>query len=418
MPQTFPLEVSESTLVCLAAMALDSRASFTQRALDVGLTEGQIQALDGVGVDSFAKYAYCTAYRPGQVDDTPLVNFLIRAFGANPAAGALASARRLFFESHALALDEFRSRAERTESSEARTVPLAEKMDRVRQLKARLTGLTFTPATEPSHSLIDRTCQQLEDNVLSYIPLNKCTSRQDETLQAKTDSAISMDSSGNLRVTKKQKTEDTKIEGEHRLRLAFHRRALAYDIAKIGTFQTMDKWTQTLFDKITEPAVSGFKSVSVDQAINADKALWVKLSEETRANLATTQGQPKPFDVAFERLTNHAEVLLHLTPLPAHSSRSEPSGSYHTQQSFVQQPHMGKGKGSPNKGKGKGQPQGQPIIVPDNCELHVGDKTLCKRCNVGRCKAKIKPGKRCQIGWHLCWRKDCHKAHPGCECPL
>ena len=399
-------------------MALDSKASFVQRAIEVGLTDRQVQALDAVGVNSFARYAYCTAYQPGQVDDTPLVQFWTRALGDDPDAGTLASARRLFFESHALALDELKTRSERTEPSEARTIPLAEKMDRMRNLKARLTGITFTPSSEPSHNLIDRACQQLEDNVLTYIPLNKCTSRQDETLQSKTDASISMDSTGNLRVTKKQKTEDTKIEGEHRLRSAFHRRALAYDIANVGTFQTMDKWTQTLFDKITEMPVPGFRSITIDQAINADKALWIKLSEETRANLASTAGQPKPFDVAFERLTNHAEILLHLTPLPVQSVKHEPSTPSYTQPYHT----APKGKGGFSKGKGKGNSgqhqQNTPIVVPDNCELQAGDKTLCKRFNVGRCKAKIRPGKRCMIGWHLCWKKDCHKAHPGSECPL
>ena len=396
-------------------MALDSKASFSQRAIEVGLTAANVRALEVAGVDSFAKYAYCTAYQPGQADDTALVDFLNRTLGAPQPAGTLASARRLFFESHALALDELRSRADRTESSEARTIPLAEKMARVRSVKQRLTGLTFTPATEPSHSLIDRACQQLEDKVLSYIPLNRCTSRQDETLQSKTDSTIAMDSAGNLKLTKKQKTEDTRIEGEHRLRLAFQRRALAYDIANIGTFQVMDKWTQTLFDKITEPAVSGFRQISVDQAISADKALWIRLAEDTRANLATPPGGPKPFDTAFERLTNHAEVLLHLTPLP----------NMMTQQLTYPPSPKGGGKGpkggQPFKGggkdAGKGSPPPQPITVPDNCAIQVGDKSLCKRFNVGRCKAKIKPGKRCVIGWHLCWKTGCHKPHPGTECP-
>ena len=399
-------------------MALDSKASFVQRALEVGLTDRQVQAIDAAGVNSFARYAYCTAYQPGQSDDAPLVQFWTDALGGAPDAGTLASARRLFFESHALALDELKTRSERTESSEARTIPLAEKMDRVRNLKLRLTGLTFTPATEPSHSLIDKACQQLEDNVLSYIPLNKCTSRQDETLQSKTDASISMDSSGNLRVTKKQKTEDTKIEGEHRLKSAFHRRALAYDIARIGTFQVMDRWTQTLFDKITDMPLPGFRSVTIDQAINADKALWIKLAEETRANLASTAGQPKPCDVAFERLTNHAEVLLHLTPLPLSVVKHESHTKHDPPAPFYTQPGPKGKKGGGKGGKGNSPSQGAPIVVPDNCETQVGDKTLCKRFNVGRCKAKIKPGKRCMIGWHLCWRKDCHKAHPGVECPL
>lgn len=66
-------------------MALDSKASFTQRAADVGLT-----------------------------DD--ISNLLTRAFGVNPAAGTLASVHRLFFKSDALALDEFTLELKRAES--------------------------------------------------------------------------------------------------------------------------------------------------------------------------------------------------------------------------------------------------------------------------------------------------------------
>lgn len=276
-------------------------------------------ALADAGVETFATYAYCTSYQPSQTSDAPLVEFLTRTFGSAPNAGSLASSRRLFFESHALALDELRSRAERTESSEARSIPLAEKMDRVRALKAKLTGITFTSSTEPSHALIDRACQQFEDGVVAYIPLNKCTSRQDETLQSKTDSTISMDQAGNLRIAKKQRTEDTRLEGEHRLKMAFQRRAMAYDIANVGSFQVMDLWTQTLFDKLNEPQLPGHRAVSLDQILQADKTLWVKLADETRASLSATAGAVKPVDVAFRNLTQHAEVLLHLTPFQSSS---------------------------------------------------------------------------------------------------
>ena len=108
-------------------MSIDSKASFSQRAAEVGLTEAQITALKNAGVDTFATYAFCASYQPNQPNDNALVRFLTDTFGENPNAGTLASARRLFFESHALALEELRSRAERAESSEARTVPLAEK---------------------------------------------------------------------------------------------------------------------------------------------------------------------------------------------------------------------------------------------------------------------------------------------------
>ena len=46
-------------------------------------------------------------------------------------------------------------------------------MDRIGQQKNRLTGISFTPQSEPSHSLIDKVCQQLEDNVVTYIELEQ-----------------------------------------------------------------------------------------------------------------------------------------------------------------------------------------------------------------------------------------------------
>ena len=255
--------------------------------------------------------------------------------------------------------------------------------------------------------------------MVAYIPLNKCTSRQDETLQSKVDQTISADSSGNLRLSKKQKTEDTRLEGEHRLKMAFQRRSMANDIANIGSFQVMDRWTQSLFDKLNEQPPAGHRPISIDQIIQADKTLWIKLADETRADISTAVvgGAEKPFDRAFKSLTQNHEVLIHLTPLLA-SSSSFHSTSDKADHGFPrapqQQQQQPKGKGPSDKGKGKGP----GIAVPDNCTIVANGKTLCKKFNVGRCGAKIKPGKRCMNGYHLCWRKSCHKPHPGSECTM
>ena len=159
---------------------------------------------------------------------------------------------------------------DRSESSEARVVPLPEKLDRTRLQKERLVGISFTPSVEPSQSLIDRACQQLEDNVLSYIELNRCSSRHDETLNAKTDTTLSLDPSGSLRLSKRQKLDNISITGEHRLRQAFLRRALAYDLANIGTFSVLDKWTQKMFERMNATPLANYKFVSVEQIMNAD----------------------------------------------------------------------------------------------------------------------------------------------------
>ena len=396
-------------------MAIDSKVAFQNRALELNISQANIDALTTAGISSYATLAYCCAFQPGQADDTPLTDFLVNTVGVDNSAATAAKFRRLFFEAHALSLEDLKARADRSESSEARVLPLAEKMDRIRLQQERLTGISFTPQSEPSHGLIDRVCQQLEDNVVSYVDLQKCSSRQDETLHAKVDTALQLDTSGGLRLSKKQKLEDINVTGEHRLRQAFLRRSLAYDLAGIASFAVLDLWTQKLFEKMNEAPISNYRHISVEQVINADKALWVKVSNETRGKLQPKTGEPKAFDVAFTKFSEHPEVLQHLSPLQGFN-RSEPSSS-----TFSQSKGKGStfpdGKGKQGKGKSSGKTPGPGIPVPDNCEIYFEGKQICKRWQIGKCTAKVKPGKRCMIGHHICWKKGCHKNHPGNECP-
>ena len=253
-------------------MAIDSKVAFQNRAAELGIEEADIEALADKGINSYATYAYCCTFQPGQTDDTALTNFLTTALGAAPDAASSTRFRRLFFEAHALSLEDLKSRADRSESSEARVLPLAEKMDRIRQQQLRLIGISFTPQNEPSHSLIDKVCQQLEDNVVTYIDLSRCSSRHDEALHSKVDTTLALDSSGGLRLSKKQKLDDVNVTGEHKLRQAFLRRSLAYDLAGIATFSVLDLWTQKLFEKMNEAPLANFRHVS----------MWSRPSTQTR----------------------------------------------------------------------------------------------------------------------------------------
>ena len=397
-------------------MAIDSRVAFNNRAVELGISSEDIEALSTAGINSYATYAYCCNFQPGQSDDTSLTQFLTAALGAEPPAAAISKLRRLYFEAHALSLEDLKSRADRSESSEARVIPLAEKMDRIRQQQERLRGISFTPQSEPSHSLIDKVCQQLDDNVVSYVELQECSaSRQDETLHAKSDTSLSIDLSGGLKLSKRQKLDDTNVTGEHRLRQAFLRRNLAYDLANMGSFAVMDLWTQKLFEKMNEAPLANYRHISVEQIINADKALWVKISNETRGKLQPKTGEPKAFDTAFTRFCEHPEVLQHLSPLQSTGTYKPEnvSGASATPKGKGGSHFDGKGK----QGKGKSKTPGPGFQVPDNCEIFVDGKQLCKRWQIGRCTAKVKPGKRCMVGYHMCWKKGCHKNHPGNECP-
>ena len=49
----------------------------------------------------------------GQNDDTALITFLTSTFGNAPSAASTTRFRRLFFEAHALCLEDLKSRADR-----------------------------------------------------------------------------------------------------------------------------------------------------------------------------------------------------------------------------------------------------------------------------------------------------------------
>lgn len=401
-------------------MALDSKAAFQQRAAQIELSTQDIDALELAGIDTYAKYAFCSTYQPGAADEAPLMQFLETVLGQRPDAEQSAKYRRLFFEAHALCLQDLKGKLERTEHTEAKILPLAEKVERIQLIKQKLSGLLITPALEPSHQLIDKAVQQYEENSLRYLELTSCTSREQEILAEKASPSLTFDSSGNIKVTKKQELAQCSLNGDLKLKSAMQRRALAYDMAGVASFLVQEKWANTLFERMQQEPPPGFKYVSHDQLLRADKALWLKVAEETRAQVQG-DGTRKPVDDAMEKWSVHPEIQYHIMPLPSGSQAS--SGNKLNATPGPAQPAKpvskdADPKNQPGKGKAKGKGKGK-IIVPENCEIKFGEgnKPICMKYNVGICRGNVKPGKRCQYGYHVCWRKSCHKVHSAVECP-
>ena len=73
--------------------------------------------------------------------------------GREPTNAEKIGLRRLFFESAALAVHEFKQRSERDEAAEPSKMPVAERNARLEDQKKRLQGIHFSPETEPSHQL-------------------------------------------------------------------------------------------------------------------------------------------------------------------------------------------------------------------------------------------------------------------------
>eukprot|EP00435_Cladocopium_sp_Y103_P055383 s1537_g18.t1 len=397
-------------------MALDSKAAFHQRASQMGIAIEEIDAFELAGIDTFAKFAFCSQYQPGSTDEQPLVRFIEETIGFTPGPDKMSNYRRLFFESHALCLQDLRQKVERTDSCETKVLPLAEKVERINQLKQKLPGLLITQQLEPSHQLLDKCVQQYEDNNIRYLDLSTCTSREQEVLAEKSSPSLTFDSSGNIKVGKKQELAQISFSGDLKLRSAMQRRALAYDMAGVASFLVLEKWANLLFERLQQEPPGGHKYVTHDQILRADKALWLKVAEETRAKVQSN-GTDKVVDEAIEKWSLHAEVQYHMMPLPfATSNTAKPSGAQPTtttkpvvKDNDLKQGSKGKGKGKSGKGK---------IVVPENCEIKYGDnqRPICMKYNIGICRGNVKPGKRCQYGYHVCWKKSCHKAHSAVEC--
>ena len=76
----------------------------------------------------------------------------------------------------------------------------------------------------------------VEDGIVSYLPPQKCPSREHEVAKDKLDNAISFSADGNLKITKKAADLSCDVQGEVRIRSALTRRSLAFDQVGLAGF--------------------------------------------------------------------------------------------------------------------------------------------------------------------------------------
>lgn len=101
-------------------MALDSKAAFKERALEIGVSEADLNALPLGGMSNFSQLAFCCAYQPGAQSDDALFDRLESILGTKPSGADASCYRRMFFECHAMALKDLQSRLERSDASEVK----------------------------------------------------------------------------------------------------------------------------------------------------------------------------------------------------------------------------------------------------------------------------------------------------------
>ena len=130
----------------------------------MGIEPAVVAIMLNRGWNSLASFAYSCGYMPGVGDETPFKQDVLKAllgddYETNPNAPRL---RRLFMESHTLAISDLRRRAERTDADMPVKLPVEERQVRKQKLQLRLPGIEIEGPSEPSNALVDLLAQQLE----------------------------------------------------------------------------------------------------------------------------------------------------------------------------------------------------------------------------------------------------------------
>ena len=151
----------------MATSELDSEVEFKRRALQLGVSSTNVDALVSAGFKTFGQYAFSVPYQPGSADESPLVDLLTATLSGEPPASQLSCLRRLFWESHGLVVRDLRLRQEHGSDTVIKKLPTSERVARAEAQKSRLTGITWSPETEPSHQLVDRFVTMLEEQAVT-----------------------------------------------------------------------------------------------------------------------------------------------------------------------------------------------------------------------------------------------------------
>ena len=383
-------------------MAVDSKASFIARVKELNIPDRFRTALEDKHIDTYARFAFISAYQPNSGDEKPFLQALNSILGEEVDTAELPAFRRLFYEAHTLSIQDLRTRLDKTDEDKPRKLAMPERMERLQRLKAALPGLVIDSQMEPSHSLVDLLVSMAEDQGLTYIELSRCTSRESELNHLKKEPYLDFGFDGTLKLTKKNKDVRADLSSDLQVRNAMQRRALAMQLAGVATYATIEKFIVRLFNLLTKKPVEGFLGICVQQIIQADRELWHLVCNHTRGQ-ALTSGNPKPVDEAVERFQNHAEVTYYLLPL----AKQKPVLQGPTNP--LKRPPA---KEAPNPRDFK---VSKKVSLPDNC-VAANDKNqpICFAFNRGVCKIN---GARCRRGLHICWLRSCHERHPHTQCP-
>ena len=312
-------------------------------------------------------------------------------------------------------MSELKQRVEKSDDSVPVTLNGAERETRLQAQKARLGGLSFQGEEEVAHDSYNLVYVMIQKDDLVWLSPEKFGTRRSEFSAKKQGKELIIDGSG-LAIKEKQTTTVCSLATDLDLVMALRRRALAFDLIGVATFNTINKYRQALAQRLQEPPPPGYSKVSLQQLIRADRAVFLRASELT-TTLKRSAGGQLPLDTILDAILLDPSVAYHLLPLPLSNSSSaetskdgkRPSADPGSSQRGAKIQKFAKRPGGP------GAVKKTNFAVPKELigKLRQTPKghRLCWSFNLPCGCADAKPGGKCSRGLHLCAEPSCLKPH-------
>ena len=108
---------------------------------------------------------------------------------------------------------------------------------------------------------------------------------------------------------------------------ALKRRGMAFELARLMTFEKHEALISLLFGELQREPLEGFKRPSMSQLASADREIHVKLAERTRSGLPLGPQGELPLDRHLDDIIALPSVMWLLMPKPKSATADRPAAA-------------------------------------------------------------------------------------------
>ena len=164
---------------------VESIATFKARIVEMQLSD-LWPRLEEMRLTSYAQLASGTSYQPGQVDEKPLIDDIIKALvGADTTK--YSSLRRLFLESWTLVSADLKRMLEPVDEQAPKKMSRAERKSRRDRVVPAVFGLDPHGRLDVADSTVDFVAAKVDNDAIVYLPWQKFPTRAQERRGTKID---------------------------------------------------------------------------------------------------------------------------------------------------------------------------------------------------------------------------------------